>query len=184
MPDWLIEGHAIVSAEGCIADAEGRFPPELGDANDWARFQAELDRAAATVLGRASHEATPNRANRLRVVMSRRAHGLTREPDAWWWNPAQVPVAEMLAKVAPDGGLIGVPGGRDVFDLFLRHGFDAFHLTRNPSCRLPNGRPVFSGIPPLRPEDLLRDAGLAPNAPQVLTKATGVSLTVWRKRGG
>ena len=68
---WRIEGHAILSPEDCIADASGAFPPALGDVNDWARFQAALDACAATVLARASHEATPNAARRLRVVMSR-----------------------------------------------------------------------------------------------------------------
>jgi hypothetical protein len=179
---WFIEGHAIVSAEGCIADAEGRFPPELGNEADWLRFQAALDRAAAVVLGRASHEATPNRARRLRVVMSRRAEDLAREPDGWWWNPAQVPVADMLARVAPEGGVIGVPGGRDAFDLFLAHGFDAFDLARNSACRLPGGRPVVSH--PEGPEAALRAAGLAPGPEEPLDPAAGVTVTTWRRAAG
>jgi hypothetical protein len=93
-------------------------------------------------------------------------------------------MAEMLARVAPQGGLIGVPGGRDAFDLFLAHGFDAFHLARNARCRLPGGRPVFSGVGGRRrPEDVLRAAGLAPVAEEVLDASAGVSLTVWRRAG-
>lgn len=180
-PRWRIEGHAIVSPEDRIADAEGRFPPALGDANDWARFQAALDACAATVLARASHEATPNAARRLRVVMSRRYRGLTRAAEAWEWNPADVPVPEMLATVVPAGGLIGVPGGRAAFDLFLAHGFDAFHLARNPACALPGGRPVFSGLGPGHSaEDALAAAGLIPGPTEILTPETGVTLTEWR----
>ncbi|MGM0584807.1 MAG: dihydrofolate reductase family protein [Pseudomonadota bacterium] len=179
---WFIEGHAIVSAEGCIADAEGRFPEALRNAADWRRFQAALDRAAAVVMGRASHEATPNRAGRLRVVLSSRAEGLARREDAWWWNPAQVPVARMLATVAPEGGVIAVPGGREVFDLFLAHGFDAFHLARNPGARLPGGTPVFSGVGQGRtPEDVLRAAGLGPGPEETLDPQAGVTVAVWRR---
>ena len=186
----FIEGHAIVSPEGMIADAQGLFPEALGDAEDWVRFQAALDACVATVLARASHEATPNRAGRLRVVMSRAARGLARREDAWWGNPAEVPPAAMLAEVAPHGGRIGVPGGRAAFDLFLRPapgqpGFDAFHLATNPACPLPGGRPVFSGLAPGRgPEALLAEAGLVPGEPEILTPARGVSLRIWRRPEG
>ncbi|MDF2231406.1 hypothetical protein P2H44_02460 [Albimonas sp. CAU 1670] len=187
LPRWFIEGHAIVSPEGMIADADGLFPPRLGDEADWALFQAALDACVATVLARASHEATPNRADRLRVVMSRGAQGLVRRADAWWWNPADVLPAAMLAEVAPDGGRIGVPGGRAAFDQFLRPapgqpGFDAFHLATNPDCPLPGGRPVFSGLAPGRgPEALLAEAGLVPGDVQILNPDRGVSLRVWRR---
>ena len=188
-PGHVVEGHAIVSPEGMIADAQGVFPPALGDAEDWARFQAALDACVATVLARASHEATPNRANRLRVVMSRAARGLSRREDVWWWNPADVPPAAMLAEVAPGGGRIGVPGGRAAFDLFLRPapgqpGFDAFHLATNPDCPLPGGRPAFSGLGPGRgPEALLAEAGLTPGAPEILNPTRGISLRIWRREG-
>lgn len=181
---WRIEGHAILSPEDCIADASGAFPPALGDANDWARFQAALDACAATVLARASHEATPNAARRLRVVMSRGHRGLTRGLEAWEWNPADIPVPEMLAAVVPEGGRIGVPGGRAAFDLFLPW-FDSFHLARNPSCPLPGGRPVFSGLGPARSaERALAEAGLVPGPTETLTPETGVTLTEWRRPGG
>ena len=182
---YFIEGHAIVSPEGAIADAEGRFPEALGDEADWIRFQAALDACVATVLARASHEATPNRANRLRVVMSRGVSGLSRGEDAWWWNPADISAEAMLETVAPQGGRIGVPGGRAAFDLFLSGaagGFDAFHLATNPDCALPGGRPVFSGLGPDRgPEDALAAAGLVPDAPEILNSARGVTLRIWRR---
>lgn len=191
-----LEGHAIVSPEGAIADAQGLFPERLGDETDWTRFQAALDACVATVLARASHEATPNRAGRLRVVMSRGAAGLVRRPDAWWWNPAQVPAAAMLAEVAPHGGRIGVPGGRAAFDLFLGLGeaatadpaaprFDEFHLATNPDCPLPGGRPVFSGLGPGRgPEEVLAAAGLVAGAPEILNPTRGVTLRIWRRPTG
>jgi len=189
MPDWFIEGHAIVSADGRIADANGHFPDALRDDADWTRFQAALDRAAAVVLGRASHDAAPDAAGRLRVVLSGGAPGLARAPDgAWRWNPQDVAVEAMLAEVAPEGGVIGVAGGRRVYDLFLGHGFDAFDLVTNAAARLPGGTPVFTGVTSgagdaaeagRTPERVLALAGLVPGPAQALSP--GVSLRTWRK---
>ena len=47
-----IIGHAIISADGFIADTEGRMPKPLMIDADWQRFQAELD--ASDKIGRAS----------------------------------------------------------------------------------------------------------------------------------
>ncbi|MEA2944849.1 MAG: hypothetical protein QOI40_179, partial [Alphaproteobacteria bacterium] len=41
-----IEGYAIISADGMIADAAGRMPPALTIEADQAFFHAGLDRAA------------------------------------------------------------------------------------------------------------------------------------------
>ena len=117
---WRIEGHAIVSADGRIADADGNPSPELRNDADWARFQAALDAAAVVALGRLGHDAHPNLNRRNRLVLSSGADGIERRDDAWWWNPAAVPLADALAAAAPGGGIVAVPGGRRVFDLFPR----------------------------------------------------------------
>ena len=90
MPQWTIEGHALVSADGCIADARGEFPDALRNEADWLRFQAALDRAAVVVIGRVSHLAAQNRAGRPRVIVSGAARSLQQREDGWWWNRADV----------------------------------------------------------------------------------------------
>ena len=44
MPLEII-GHAIVSADGMIADRNRRMPAALRNDADWRRFQAALDRS-------------------------------------------------------------------------------------------------------------------------------------------
>ena len=50
-----IIGHAVVSADGRIADRHRQMPAILRNDKDWLRFQAALDRAALVVLGRLGH---------------------------------------------------------------------------------------------------------------------------------
>ena len=55
---------------------------------------------------------------------------------------------------------MAVPGGQVVFDLFLKIGFDAFHLTRAHGVRLPGGRALFSDCDTgLSAEAVLASAG-------------------------
>lgn len=178
---WFLEGHAIVCAAGCIADVTGELPKSLQNDADWARFQAALNRSKAVILGRTSHEATPNRAGRLRIIVSRKgSKGLEHREDGWWWNPeAGVGLEEMLKTVVPDGGIVGVPGGRGVFDLLLRD-LDAFDLSVNPSVRLEGGTPVLSGISSAEGAGTaFVAAGLKASETEVLEAATGVQVTRW-----
>ena len=122
---YEFHGHAIVSGDDRIADRDGVTPAALRNEKDWARFQAALDRAVLTVLGRLGHEANPNVKGRNRLVLSSSARGIERRADAFWWNPAEVMLDDALAEAAPAGGIVAVPGGRRVFDLFL-HGV-GFH---------------------------------------------------------
>jgi hypothetical protein len=181
---YAIHGHAIVSADDRIADAAGATPESLRNEADWVRFQAALDRAAVTVLGRLGHEANPNLKGRNRLVLSSEARGIERRDDAWWWNPAEAPLAAALAAAAPLGGVVAVPGGSGVFDLFLALGFDEFHLSRAGGVVIPDGIPVFSGIREgLSAEAILAAHGLVPDRPEMLDAAADVSVTVWRRIG-
>jgi hypothetical protein len=178
-----IHGFAIVSQDDRIADAGGATPDALRNDADWAYFQAELDRAALTVLGRLGHEANPNARARLRLVLSASAAGLERRPDGWWWNPGLVPWGEVVAAVLPAGGRVAVPGGRRVFDLFLDLGYDAFHLTRAEGVRVGEGVALFSDCDRGEPaEAVLSRHGLSPGERQVIDPDGPVSLTVWRRR--
>ena len=177
---YAIHGHAIVSADDRIADRYGRTPPGLRNEADWQRFQAALDRAAVTVLGRLGHEANANRQRRNRMVLSTAAIGIERRDDAWWWNPAKVPLAEALSRAAPEGGIVAVPGGRAVFDLFLTIGFDEFHLARARNVHVGDGVEIFSACRAgLSAEDVLHHAGLVTRTTEMLDSSAGISLTVW-----
>lgn len=178
---YRIEGHAIISADDMIADASGAMPKTLRNPADWARFQAALDRAVVVVLGRHSHEATPNPRRRNRLVMTRSVAGLERRPDGWWWNPEGVDIAEALAMVAPAGGNVAVPGGREVFDFFLGAGFDAFHLARIAGVMLPGGVPAFSACADGTSADaVLAARGMIAGETETLDAEAGVTLTAWR----
>jgi hypothetical protein len=179
---YLVQGHAIVSADDRIADPSGETPASLRNEADWARFQAALDRAAVTVLGRLGHEANPNRRGRNRLVLSSAARGVERRAGAWWWNPAEASLEEALSSAAPVGGIVAVPGGMRVFDLFLSQGYDEFHLARVTNVLVPNGTPIFSAVRMGRTADALLAAdGLHPAAPEVLDAAASVILTIWRR---
>jgi dihydrofolate reductase len=179
--NYRIEGHAIVSADGMIADAEGDKPAALDNAADWARFQTALDQAAIVVLGRRSHEAVPNLRGRNRLILSHGVTALERRGDGLWWNPDGAPLADALTKAAPDGGTAAVIGGRQVFDTFLA-AFDSFHLSRTPGVSLPGGVPLFSACGDgTSPGEVLREAGLTEGEREMLDAEAGVSVTVWRR---
>jgi dihydrofolate reductase len=185
MPKVEIHGYAIVSDNDCIADALGRTPDVLRNEADWAYFQAELNKSAVTVLGRLGHEANPNPKGRLRVVLSSSSSGLERRSDGWWWNPAELSWDQAIRTVLPEGGRVAVPGGRQVFDLFLKIGYTAFHLTRAEGTLVPDGVPVFSGSRQGRSaEAILLESGLRPGRREVLDPAGPVTLTIWRSGSG
>jgi hypothetical protein len=182
IPGYSIEGHAIVSRDDRIAGADGVTPPSLRNHADWTRFQEALDASVAVLLGRRGHFANPNTHRRNRIVVSSAARGIERRVDGWWWDPAQIPLPEVLAAAAPAGGTVAVPGGRPVFDLFLQLGFDAFHLARSRHVSIPDGVPIFSRVSDERnAESILREAGLLAGDAEVLDAAAGVTLTVWRR---
>jgi hypothetical protein len=178
---YRIEGHAIVSADGRIAAADGETPASLNNEADWLRFQAALDVSAVVVLGRLSHTVNPNTSRRNRMVVSSSAAGIERRSDAWWWNPADTPLAVALQSAAPEGGIVAVPGGRLVFDLFLKAGYDAFHLAKVAGVELPDGVPLFSAVGAGQtPETVLAGAGLTADPAEVLDAVSGVTLVTWR----
>jgi len=178
-----IHGYAIVSDDDRIADAKGETPPVLQNDADWAYFQAELDRADITVLGRLAHEANPNARGRARLVLSTSASGLEQRSDAWWWNPTALPWAAAIKHVLPGGGRVAVPGGKRVFDLFLDIGYDVFHLSRAEGVSVGAGVTVFSrcDIEGVSAEAVLSACGLRADPKQVIDPAVPVSLTVWRR---
>jgi dihydrofolate reductase len=177
-----IHGYAIVSDDDGIADSTGQTPASLRNEADWAYFQRELDLADFVAIGRLGHEANPNIKGRRRLVLSSAARGLEQRSDAWWWNPAQASWRETAETLLPEGGRIAVPGGQAVFDLFLRQGYDGFHLSRAHGVRLPAGRRLFAACESGQSaESVLRGAGLIAGPTQAIDAGAGVTLTLWRQ---
>jgi dihydrofolate reductase len=184
MVAYQIHGHAIVSDDDKIADATGRMPGTLRNDADWRRFQDALDHAVAVLLGRKGHFAHPDRHARNRIVVSSRGRGVEKRDDAWWWNPEAAPLSDVLAKAVPEGGVIAVPGGRRVYDLFLASGgFDEFHLVRARGVTLGDGVFLFSECAAGRTaEDVLAASGHSAGLEETLDSSANVTLTVWRKQ--
>ena len=179
---YKIQGHAIVSEDDKIADAVGAMPPQLRNSADWRQFQTALDGAAIIVLGRMGHLFHENVHRRPRLVMSTSARALERRDDAWWWNPAQATLSEALAASAPTGGLVAVPGGRRVFDYFLKHGYDEFHLARMAGVTIPDGVPLFTECASGRTADsLLMESGMQSQSTETLDARARVTLTIWKR---
>jgi dihydrofolate reductase len=178
-----IEGLAIVSADGMIADARGLQPDALKLDADQRFFRATLDAAAAVVHGRNSGEGGPQAARRRRLVMTRTIAALARDPRndrTVHWNPAGATLEQAWDMLGLSGGLLAVIGGTEPFGLFLERGYDAFHLSRAAGVKLPGGRPLFPGIPPQTPEGLLARHGLKAGATRVLDSVADLTLVTWR----
>ena len=183
LPD-RIEGLAIVSVEGMIADAQGVQPPSLKPEADQSFFRAQCARADALVHGRYSSEGGAHFEGRRRLVLTRRIPTLKPDPTnpkAMLWNPAGASLDAAWEALGLSGGLLIVTGGTDGFGLFLKLGYDAFHLTRAARASLPGGRPVFPGVPARTPESLLAGRGLKPSATRVLDAEGGVTLVSWTR---
>lgn len=182
-----VEGYAIVSVDGMIADAAGIMPETLRNEADQKFLQGELDQAAVVVHGRHSHEGGPRAARRKRLILTRRVASLAPDllhPHSLLWNPAGATLEAALEALGVGGGIIAVIGGTEVFDLFLPH-YDAFHLTRAAGAKIPGGRPLFAEVgPQTTPEDVFARIGLKPGRRRDLDLAAGVALTTWERSDG
>jgi hypothetical protein len=179
-----IEGLAIVSADGMIADAQGQQPDALKLAADQRFFFEMLDKAAALAHGRNSGEGGPGAARRRRLILTRTVAGVARDPQngkVVRWNPAGASLQEAWGALGLSDGVLAVIGGTEVFGLFLEHGYNAFHLSRANHARLPGGLPLFAGIPPYTPEELLSQRGLKPDPTRTLDRSAGLTLVTWRR---
>jgi hypothetical protein len=172
----IIEGHAIVSADGMIADGKGEYPQELRNDADWALYQHALDAAAVVVTGRRGHERFPNPGRR-RLVVTRRVDSLgddPKDPRATYWNPAGVPLRAALADLGIADGIVAITG---VFDLFAGD-YDRFALSESHRLLLRGGTPCFSGG---HPRVVLAEAGLRPGRVELIDPAAMVTTTAWQR---
>lgn len=178
-----IEGFAIVSADGMLADAAGVMPNSLKLPADQRFFEAGLDHVDVVVHGRHSHEQQPRSAERRRLILTRSVAALA--PDAsnelaFLWNPAGADLEAAVAALEVQEAVVAVIGGTWPFGLFLDR-YDIFYLTRGPKVRLPGGRPVFPGVPARRPEAVLTAHGMAFARRELLDAAATLDVEHWRR---
>jgi dihydrofolate reductase len=179
-----IEGYAIVSTNGMIADSNGVMPDSLRYDADQRFLQSALDRAAAVINGRHSAEGGPRATQRKRLVVTRQIAGIAPDPDnanALLWNPAGATVEEALQALGATDGTVAVIGGPDVFSMFLPL-YNAFYLSRAARVTIPGGLPVFAEVGPnATPEDVLARHGLKPGPRRDLDASDGVTVVTWTR---
>jgi dihydrofolate reductase len=181
-----IEGYAIVSADGMIADRNREMPPGLRIEADVRFFAEALDTAAIVVHGRNSYEQQTRSDRRRRLIVTDSVTTLDahpRFPNAWRWNPEGIAFSDACKAAGVSEGIAAITGGAGVFRLFLEIGFAAFHLSRAGKVRLPGGLPVFPQVPAQTPEEVLADHGLAPGPVRVLDADADATLVMWRPKG-
>ncbi len=180
LPDSIIiEGHALVSADGMIADHAGTMPPSLRNEADWTQFQAALDRSALVVLGRLGHASHPNPGRR-RLVLTRSIERLeadVSDPLAMFWNPAGLDFGSVLLELGIQEGIVAVTGGTGTFETFLGL-YDRFVLAESHQLLLKGGVPCFSRT---HPRVALAASGLLPQHFSMIDVVANVSLTQWQR---
>lgn len=178
-----IEGYAIVSEDGMLADATGNMPDTLKFEADRQFFARGLDEVDVVVHGRHSHERQPHSHLRHRLILTRQVPAIAADQSnkkALFWNPAGASFEQALAALGTPHGRVGVIGGTDAFGMFLDR-YDVFHLSRAPNVRLPGGRLVFPEVTTQTPEEVLASHGLHRGRRQVLDPTKGLVIVSWQR---
>src|SRR5665213_2413542 len=104
-----IEGYAIVSEDGMLANAAGIMPASLQFEADQQFFERGLDAVDVVVHGRHSHERQPRSHLRRRLILTRQVATIAADPSnerALFWNPAGASLEQALAMLGtPDGSV-------------------------------------------------------------------------------
>lgn len=179
-----IEAYAVVCENDCIADVNGLMPPALKNDAEWAFFQDGLARADVAVLGRKSHEITPNPKQRRRLVLSRQiGRAEWQDTRTVMWNPDGASLELALGMFDTPTKVLAITGGQGVFDCFLARveGYWRFHLSRLTDVYLKDGVKLFSALNAggQTPESVLKDAGYVPGAYRKLDQQA--SVVSWQK---
>jgi dihydrofolate reductase len=183
-PVFRIEGYAIVSEDGMLANAAGVMPDSLKFEADQAYFERGLDGVDVVVHGRHSHEKQRRSDLRRRLILTRSVPAIAADPSnskALFWNPARASLEQAMAVLGVPDGSVGVIGGTEVFGMFLER-YQTFYLSRAPGVRLPGGRPVFPEVPAKTPEAVLTQHGLEPGQRQILDMEKGLAVVSWYRR--
>ena len=178
-----IEGYAIVSEDGMLANSAGVMPDSLKFKADQAFFERGLDGVDIVVHGRHSHEQQRHSDLRRRLILTHRIAAIAPDPSnkkALFWSPAGASLEQAMAVLGVPEGSIGVIGGTEVFGLFLDR-YDVFYLSRAPAVRLPGGTPIFPEVPARTPEEVLTRHLLVPCQQRLLDAEKAVAVVEWRR---
>ena len=178
-----IEGYAIVSEDGMLANSAGVMPDSLKFKADQVFFERGLDGVDVVVHGRHSHEQQRHSDLRRRLIPTHGVSAIAPVPSnkkALFWNPAGASLEQAMAVLGVPEGSVGVIGGTEVFGFFLDR-YDVFYLSRAPGVRLPGGRPVFPEVPTQTPEEVLARHGLESRQHQILDAEKAVAVVEWRR---
>jgi dihydrofolate reductase len=178
-----IEGYAIVSADGMLADETGIMPASLLVDEDQSFLSDRLDCASLIVHGRNSHERQLKSPHRKRLIMTRAVRDVSATaeyPLALLWNPEFVPLERAAAELGVTNGVVAILGGTQVYGQFLRR-YDAFNLSCVPGVRIPQGRPVFPEVPHISPSEVLSKSGLTKRQSRILESSNAVTVAVWNR---
>src|ERR1700690_4316840 len=117
-----IEGYAIVSEDGMLANAAGIMPDQLKFEADQRFFERGLDRVDVVVHGRHSYEQQTRSPLRRRLIVTHQVVALAPDPSnerARLWNPAGASLEQALLALGVPDARVGVIGATNVFGLFL-----------------------------------------------------------------
>ncbi len=165
-----------------ICDSAGVMPVSLKIEADQRFFHEGVARADAVANGRHSNEGGPDAAGQPRLVLTRGVATLgphPQNPKALLWNPAGIGLEQAWERLGVEG-VLAVVGGTDVFGWFLEFGYDVFCLSRVPAS-VPDGRPVFPGVPDRTPEALLAGHGMIEREVRMLDERAGVTVGRWER---
>lgn len=179
-----IEGYAIVSEDGMIADASGLLPPPLIAEADQGFFEQGLNGVDVVVHGRHSGEQQQNSAMRHRIIVTRAVAALAPDPAngrAVLWNPLGATFEDAIAALKTPIQSAAILGGTDVFGLFLGC-YTVFFLSRIAGVRLPGGVPVFPQVPAQTPESVLAAHGLKDNGSVLSEPSQRLIISRWARR--
>lgn len=180
-----VEGFAIISEDGMIADASGIMPASLVIEADQKFLSDNLDRADVLVHGRNSNENQPRSGRRRRLIATRKVATIEPaidQPHALLWNPASISLEAAAKELGVQHGTVAILGGTEIFGLFLPR-YGVFHLSVISGLRLPHGQPIFPQVPQRSPEMLLAEAGLTQAKRVPLDVTRGVTISTWLRQG-
>ncbi len=178
-----IEGYAIVSEDGMIANADGIMPDSLKYESDQHFFECGLDGVDVLVHGRNSGECQPRSSLRRRLILTRQVPAIAADPsneNALLWNPAGASFEQALTALGTPRSSVAIIGGTYVFGMFLDR-YEVIHLSRAFDVRLPGGRPVFPDVPARTPEEVFVSHGLERGQRQLLEPAKGLAIVSWQR---
>jgi len=112
-----VEGFAITSEDGMVADGNGQMPSALVIDADQQFLSNGLDSSDLIVHGRNSHESQPASMNRRQLIATRKVDAISPcfdHPQAMLWNPAGMALAQAASMLGIDGGSVAILGGPEI----------------------------------------------------------------------